>query len=158
MRNIKWNFLFAMGEEYPIISEKLHKSNKRVLRIRNKQNNYFVNNRTSNFLGTIDDESWAMCKEWTPAQHSLFQTANFFFAAAFLVPGSFKQSVLLVRWVKCHFANKILVNRVLCNEQTLKVYSRGQEKVVHGTKKSIASLQKVANRKVYKRFLEHLEL
>ncbi|XP_019773432.1 blood vessel epicardial substance-A isoform X1 [Dendroctonus ponderosae] len=38
-----------------------------------------------------------MCKEWTPAQHSLFQTANFFFAAAFLVPGSFKQSVLLVR-------------------------------------------------------------
>ncbi|XP_050306885.1 blood vessel epicardial substance-B-like [Anthonomus grandis grandis] len=47
--------------------------------------------------GTIDDASWATCKEWTPAQHSLFQTANFFFAAAFLVPGSFKQSVLLVR-------------------------------------------------------------
>ncbi|KAJ8979566.1 hypothetical protein NQ317_012955 [Molorchus minor] len=47
--------------------------------------------------GTKDDESWSMCKEWTPAQHNLFQTANFFFAAAFLVPGSFKQSVLLVR-------------------------------------------------------------
>ncbi|KAF7268005.1 hypothetical protein GWI33_018806 [Rhynchophorus ferrugineus] len=47
--------------------------------------------------GTIDDSTWSMCKEWTPAQHSLFQTANFFFAAAFLVPGSFKQSVLLVR-------------------------------------------------------------
>lgn len=42
-------------------------------------------------------ESWASCKEWTAAQHSLFQTANFFFAAAFLVPSSFKQSVLLVR-------------------------------------------------------------
>lgn len=42
-------------------------------------------------------DSWALCKEWTPAQHNLFQTANFFFAAAFLVPGSFKQSVLLVR-------------------------------------------------------------
>ncbi|KAL1497062.1 hypothetical protein ABEB36_008087 [Hypothenemus hampei] len=47
--------------------------------------------------GTIDDSSWTTCKEWTPAQHNLFQTANFFFAAAFLVPGSFKQSVLLVR-------------------------------------------------------------
>ncbi|KAJ8960862.1 hypothetical protein NQ318_020160 [Aromia moschata] len=49
------------------------------------------------YNGTADDESWSMCKEWTPAQHNLFQTANFFFAAAFLVPGSFKQSVLLVR-------------------------------------------------------------
>ncbi|XP_071053052.1 blood vessel epicardial substance-A-like [Onthophagus taurus] len=37
------------------------------------------------------------CKEWTPAQHNLFQTANFFFAFAFIVPGKFKQSVLLVR-------------------------------------------------------------
>lgn len=46
---------------------------------------------------TIDDESWAMCKEWNPAQHELFQTANFFFAVAFMVPGSFKQSVLVVR-------------------------------------------------------------
>ncbi|KAG5873853.1 hypothetical protein JTB14_019529 [Gonioctena quinquepunctata] len=44
-----------------------------------------------------EDESWSTCKEWTPAQHTLFQAANFFFAAAFLVPGSFKQSVLLVR-------------------------------------------------------------
>ncbi|CAG9825230.1 unnamed protein product [Phaedon cochleariae] len=48
--------------------------------------------------GTVEDDSaWSSCKEWTPAQHSLFQMANFFFAAAFLVPGSFKQSVLLVR-------------------------------------------------------------
>lgn len=50
------------------------------------------------FNGTaVEGASWSMCKEWTPAQHNLFQTANFFFAAAFLVPGSFKQSVLLVR-------------------------------------------------------------
>ncbi|KAJ8920999.1 hypothetical protein NQ315_015795 [Exocentrus adspersus] len=49
------------------------------------------------FNGTADEDSWSSCKEWTPAQHNLFQTANFFFAAAFLVPGSFKQSVLLVR-------------------------------------------------------------
>lgn len=49
------------------------------------------------FNGTHDDDTWSMCKDWNPAQHDLFQTANFFFAAAFLVPGSFKQSVLLVR-------------------------------------------------------------
>lgn len=46
---------------------------------------------------TVASKTWALCTEWTPAQHNLFQTANFFFAAAFLVPGSFKQSVLLVR-------------------------------------------------------------
>lgn len=46
---------------------------------------------------TAKDDLWSSCKEWTPAQHNLFQTANFFFAAAFLVPGNFKQSVLLVR-------------------------------------------------------------
>ncbi|CAG9840106.1 unnamed protein product [Diabrotica balteata] len=46
---------------------------------------------------TAKEDLWTSCKEWTPAQHNLFQTANFFFAAAFLVPGSFKQSVLLVR-------------------------------------------------------------
>lgn len=42
-------------------------------------------------------DSWSTCKEWTAAQHNLFQAANFFFAAAFLVPSRFKQSVLLVR-------------------------------------------------------------
>lgn len=47
--------------------------------------------------GTVDDDSWSLCKDWIPAQHDMFQTANFFFAAAFLVPGSFKQSVLVVR-------------------------------------------------------------
>nr|CAI5829403.1 unnamed protein product [Callosobruchus analis] len=47
---------------------------------------------------TTGEGSWTgSCKEWTPAQHNLFQTANFFFAAAFLVPGSFKQSILIVR-------------------------------------------------------------
>lgn len=52
--------------------------------------------QTFNTTGPVST-SWALCKEWTPAQHPLFQTANFFFAAAFLVPGSFKQSVLIVR-------------------------------------------------------------
>lgn len=40
--------------------------------------------------------SWS-CKEWGTAQHTLFQAANFFFAAAFLIPSHFKQGVLLVR-------------------------------------------------------------
>lgn len=53
--------------------------------------------RTVNATATTVAESWSSCKDWTAAQHNLFQTANFFFAAAFLVPGSFKQSVLLVR-------------------------------------------------------------
>lgn len=44
-----------------------------------------------------DEDSWAFCSEWTSAQHTMFQTAHLFFAAAFLVPMSFKQSVLLVR-------------------------------------------------------------
>ncbi|XP_012277107.1 blood vessel epicardial substance [Orussus abietinus] len=37
------------------------------------------------------------CDEWEAAQHKLFQTANLFFAAAFLVPRSFKASVLALR-------------------------------------------------------------
>jgi hypothetical protein len=42
-----------------------------------------------------DDD--ASCVEWEAAQHNLFQTANLFFAAAFIVPRSFKQSLLLLR-------------------------------------------------------------
>ncbi|GLH03039.1 Blood vessel epicardial substance [Gryllus bimaculatus] len=41
------------------------------------------------------------CLEWEAAQHNLFQTANLFFAAAFLVPRSFKQSLLLLRALLC---------------------------------------------------------
>ncbi|XP_015108580.1 blood vessel epicardial substance [Diachasma alloeum] len=37
------------------------------------------------------------CDEWESAQHKLFQVANLFFAAAFLVPRSFKASVLALR-------------------------------------------------------------
>ncbi|XP_011300277.1 blood vessel epicardial substance-like [Fopius arisanus] len=37
------------------------------------------------------------CDEWESAQHKLFQAANLFFAAAFLVPRSFKASVLALR-------------------------------------------------------------
>lgn len=53
----------------------------------------FNDNVTSTTVGPWQ----GFCKDWTPAQHNLYQTANLFFAAAFLVPGSFKQSVLLVR-------------------------------------------------------------
>lgn len=53
--------------------------------------------QTLNTSANGADETWALCNEWTAAQHNLFQTANLFFAAAFLVPMSFKQSVLLVR-------------------------------------------------------------
>jgi hypothetical protein len=45
----------------------------------------------------IPKEGDASCVEWEAAQHSLFQTANLFFAAAFIVPRSFKQSLLLLR-------------------------------------------------------------
>ena len=37
------------------------------------------------------------CEQWEAAQHNLFQMANMFFAAAFLVPKSFTQSLLLLR-------------------------------------------------------------
>lgn len=45
----------------------------------------------------IPDEGDVSCVEWEAAQHNLFQTANLFFAAAFIVPRSFKQSLLLLR-------------------------------------------------------------
>lgn len=38
------------------------------------------------------------CEEWEPAQHNLFQLANFFFAVAFMVPRNFKMGVLLMRY------------------------------------------------------------
>lgn len=37
------------------------------------------------------------CDVWEVAQHNLFQTANMFMAAAFVVPKNFKQNILLVR-------------------------------------------------------------
>lgn len=37
------------------------------------------------------------CAQWTAAQQDLFQTAHIFIAMAFLVPHSFKRSILLVR-------------------------------------------------------------
>lgn len=45
----------------------------------------------------IPDDGDVSCVEWEAAQHNLFQTANLFFAAAFIVPRSFKQSLLLLR-------------------------------------------------------------
>ncbi|KAL1131492.1 hypothetical protein AAG570_011109 [Ranatra chinensis] len=37
------------------------------------------------------------CGEWKPAQHNLFQLSNLFFAAAFLVPRSYKQGIIILR-------------------------------------------------------------
>ncbi|XP_014247128.1 blood vessel epicardial substance-like isoform X2 [Cimex lectularius] len=38
-----------------------------------------------------------ICGEWEPAQHNLFQLSNLFFAAAFLVPRSYKQGIIILR-------------------------------------------------------------
>ncbi|KAJ9591756.1 hypothetical protein L9F63_001692 [Diploptera punctata] len=51
--------------------------------------------------GYIPGEGDKYCVEWEAAQHNLFQTANLFFAAAFIVPRSFKQSLLLLRAFLC---------------------------------------------------------
>ncbi|XP_044268786.1 uncharacterized protein LOC123013967 [Tribolium madens] len=104
--------------EVPLIQSRTHVSNRVIktnLKKTMKNFTYLPENTTwgefYNLTNTSDYDyefqtfnstgpestSWALCKEWTPAQHPLFQTANFFFAAAFLVPGSFKQSVLIVR-------------------------------------------------------------
>ncbi|VVC96467.1 unnamed protein product, partial [Leptidea sinapis] len=42
------------------------------------------------------DNHW-FCAKWTSAQQDLFQAANLCFAIAFLVPKSFKQSILVLR-------------------------------------------------------------
>ncbi|XP_077267794.1 popeye domain-containing protein 1-like isoform X1 [Temnothorax americanus] len=39
------------------------------------------------------------CDKWDPVQHKLFQLANLIFAAAFLVPRSFKSSILALRTI-----------------------------------------------------------
>ncbi|XP_067011153.2 popeye domain-containing protein 2-like [Anabrus simplex] len=55
---------------------------------------------TANDTDLVSGEA-KFCLEWEAAQHNLFQTANIFFAAAFLVPRSFKQSLLLLRALLC---------------------------------------------------------
>ncbi|KAF6211626.1 hypothetical protein GE061_012139 [Apolygus lucorum] len=45
--------------------------------------------------GTLYDS--IACGEWEPAQHNLFQLCNFCFAAAFLVPRSYKQGIIILR-------------------------------------------------------------
>jgi len=61
--------------------------------------NISVVNETNASIVTslIPNDSDVSCVEWEAAQHNLFQTANLFFAAAFIVPRSFKQSLLLLR-------------------------------------------------------------
>ncbi|XP_050447401.1 blood vessel epicardial substance-like [Cataglyphis hispanica] len=55
-----------------------------------------VNNITERLNATVLIPG-GYCDEWEAAQHKLFQAANLFFAAAFLVPRSFKASVLALR-------------------------------------------------------------
>ncbi|KAH0949603.1 hypothetical protein HN011_004712 [Eciton burchellii] len=55
-----------------------------------------INNVTERLNATVL-VAGGYCAEWEAAQHKLFQAANLFFAAAFLVPRSFKASVLALR-------------------------------------------------------------
>lgn len=55
-----------------------------------------INNVTERLNATVLIPG-GYCDEWEAAQHKLFQAANLFFAAAFLVPRSFKASVLALR-------------------------------------------------------------
>ncbi|XP_020279166.1 blood vessel epicardial substance-like isoform X2 [Pseudomyrmex gracilis] len=55
-----------------------------------------INNVTEKLNATVLI-SGGYCVEWEAAQHKLFQAANLFFAAAFLVPRWFKASVLALR-------------------------------------------------------------
>ncbi|XP_015601976.1 blood vessel epicardial substance [Cephus cinctus] len=55
-----------------------------------------VSNVTERLNSTIAPPG-GYCDEWESAQHKLFQAANLFFAAAFIVPRSFKASVLALR-------------------------------------------------------------
>ncbi|XP_057325929.1 blood vessel epicardial substance-like isoform X1 [Microplitis mediator] len=59
-------------------------------------NNTEATNVTERLNSTVLP-SGGYCDEWEAAQHKLFQAANLFFAAAFIVPRSFKASVLALR-------------------------------------------------------------
>ncbi|XP_071875914.1 popeye domain-containing protein 1-like isoform X2 [Bombus fervidus] len=56
-----------------------------------------ASNVTERLNTTVLSSEAGYCDEWEAAQHKLFQAANLFFAAAFLVPRSFKASVLALR-------------------------------------------------------------
>ncbi|XP_076686879.1 popeye domain-containing protein 1-like [Andrena cerasifolii] len=56
-----------------------------------------ASNVTERLNTTVLSSGGGYCDEWEAAQHKLFQAANLFFAAAFLVPRSFKASVLALR-------------------------------------------------------------
>ncbi|KAG6795840.1 blood vessel epicardial substance-like isoform X1 [Apis mellifera caucasica] len=56
-----------------------------------------ASNATERLNTTVLSSGGGYCDEWEAAQHKLFQAANLFFAAAFLVPRSFKASVLALR-------------------------------------------------------------
>lgn len=50
-----------------------------------------------NVNGTSTPYGYWFCAKWVEAQQDLFQAANLCFAVAFLIPKSFKQSILCVR-------------------------------------------------------------
>lgn len=76
-----------------------------------------VGNDSSNASFPEDyDTGGLSCEEWEPAQHNLFQLANFFFAVAFMVPRNFKMSVLILRYINyvllLHFTNSHNIKRL----------------------------------------------
>ncbi|KAK5646074.1 hypothetical protein RI129_004538 [Pyrocoelia pectoralis] len=91
----------TLSSEYTTYSNTLLDNNSTIW---NSTDIYSVTNSTD-FLTDYDyqmlnstipttADSWTSCKEWSSAQHSLFQAANFFFAAGFLIPNRFKQSIV----------------------------------------------------------------
>ncbi|KAG8042689.1 hypothetical protein G9C98_005324 [Cotesia typhae] len=60
-------------------------------------NNTEATNVTQRLNSTVLPPLGGYCDEWESAQHKLFQAANLFFAAAFIVPRSFKASVFALR-------------------------------------------------------------
>ncbi|XP_066908335.1 blood vessel epicardial substance [Halyomorpha halys] len=48
-------------------------------------------------LPTYIEQDIQVCGKWEPAQHNLFQLSNLFFAAAFLIPRSYKPGIFILR-------------------------------------------------------------
>ncbi|KAK6641510.1 hypothetical protein RUM44_013222 [Polyplax serrata] len=66
--------------------------------VTNLKNKIWINDSTSLWNTSAVSTT---CEVWEVAQHNLFQTANMFMAAAFIVPKNFKQNILLVRALLC---------------------------------------------------------
>lgn len=73
----------------------------------------YAGNDTLNRTSFPDGPPMRFCAVWEEAQHSLFQSANMFLAAAFIVPKNFKQNILLVRYAETFESVKILKNTLM---------------------------------------------